>query len=147
MIYVKRNPSEGKISERIVKKSTSKEETHNISRVNESSVDHKKKISSLSTFNSMGSMRNSISVIGAKKDFHSKFSSKIRENSLSINVLSLSQNKDNIKLNHNDYDIIYDLLKEDMSDITKKSLIKEFDSVLSLDLLKAEEKKTACKNG
>ena len=35
--------------------------------------------------------------------------------------------------------LIYDLLKEDVSDVTKRSLIVEFDKVLSLDLTKKEE--------
>lgn len=38
--------------------------------------------------------------------------------------------------------ILYDLLKDDMNDKTKLELIKDFDQVLSLDLLKQEEKKS-----
>ncbi|MBP5683882.1 MAG: cysteine--tRNA ligase [Bacilli bacterium] len=37
--------------------------------------------------------------------------------------------------------VIYDLLKSDTNDFTKRLLIEDFDSVLSLDLLKEEEKK------
>ena len=37
--------------------------------------------------------------------------------------------------------VLYDLLKEDVNDYTKVSLIKEFDKVLSLDLLETTEEK------
>ncbi len=37
--------------------------------------------------------------------------------------------------------VIYDLLKSDTNDFTKRLLIEDFDTVLSLDLLKEEEKK------
>jgi cysteinyl-tRNA synthetase len=38
--------------------------------------------------------------------------------------------------------VIYDLLKSDTNDFTKRALIEDFDKVLSLDLLKEEEKKS-----
>ena len=38
--------------------------------------------------------------------------------------------------------VIYDVLKSDVNDYTKRELIKSFDEVLSLDLLKEEEKKS-----
>ena len=42
--------------------------------------------------------------------------------------------------------VVYDLLKADINDITKLELIKDFDKVLSLDLIKAgEELKNASK--
>ena len=37
--------------------------------------------------------------------------------------------------------VIYDVLKSDTNDVTKRALIEDFDKVLSLDLLKEEEKK------
>ena len=38
--------------------------------------------------------------------------------------------------------VIYDVLKSDTNDYTKRALIEDFDKVLSLDLLKEEEKKS-----
>lgn len=38
--------------------------------------------------------------------------------------------------------VIYDVLKSDTNDFTKRALIEDFDEVLSLDLLKEEEKKS-----
>ena len=37
--------------------------------------------------------------------------------------------------------VIYDVLKSDTNDFTKRAIIEDFDKVLSLDLLKEEEKK------
>ena len=39
--------------------------------------------------------------------------------------------------------VLYDVLKADTNDATKRALVGDFDSVLSLDLLKEQEEKTA----
>lgn len=39
--------------------------------------------------------------------------------------------------------VLYDVLKADTNDATKRALVEDFDSVLSLDLLKEQEEKTA----
>ncbi|MCQ2818800.1 MAG: hypothetical protein MJ252_16160 [archaeon] len=56
-------------------------------------MDHKKQSSCVHTINSM---RNSVSVVGGKREFLNKFGNKLKSQNLSINVLSFSQNKDNM---------------------------------------------------
>ena len=46
----------------------------------------------------------------------------------------------NLKNTANAITLLYDVLKEDTSDLTKLEIIKEMDKVLSLDLLKEEKK-------
>lgn len=96
-MFSKKNPSDGKFSGKVIKKSTSKDSTHNRTKISENnSVDHKKKISGLNTVNSMVTMRNSLPISGTQNDARTKFTSKIKDTNLSINVLSFSQNKDNL---------------------------------------------------
>lgn len=57
-------------------------------------MDHKKRFSSLNSFNSIGQIRNSISVGERKKDFKKTYENKFKGNNLNINTLNLSHNKE-----------------------------------------------------
>lgn len=96
-IFIKKNPSDSKSNSKFNRKNPTLSTSQTKIKRNENySQEPKKSISTNSTFTAISSMRNSIAVIGKKKELQFKLGSKQRNQDLDINVLSFSQNQDNL---------------------------------------------------